>query len=166
MADEYTKPYLDSSVFIAWLRGEVKDGVDRHKIANHVLEEAQRGKYQIVISALTFAEVHKVKGDSKTHLSNDEDERILAYFENDFFAVVTVDRIIGEEANRFCRTYNLKPNDAIHLACALRAKCDVLLLWDRQFLAAVTHTALRIEEPRIIRDQMPLLDFLEREPKG
>jgi hypothetical protein len=41
------------------------------------------------------------------------------------------------------------PNDAIHLACALRAGCDVLLGWDNRF-AKVTHPNIRLEEPQII----------------
>lgn len=158
MADDYVRPYLDSSVFIAWLRGEAK----RHEIVAHILDEAQKGKYPIIISALTFAEVHKVKGDGKSHLTVEEDEKILAYFEHDFFRVVDVDRGIGEVANRFCRTYNVKPNDAIHLACALRAKCDVLLFWDRPFIEAVTHSAIRIEEPQITTPkQVSIFDSLK-----
>ena len=44
----YTRPYLDSSVFIAWLKGEVvtrKSGevVDRANIAEHILQLAERG---------------------------------------------------------------------------------------------------------------------------
>jgi len=138
VADEYTRPYLDSSVFIAWLRGETHtNGVNRKAIADHILDEAKAGKYPIIISALTFAEVHKVKGDNKPHLTVAEDEKILTYFEHEFFKVVDVDRTIGEEANRFCRLYNIKPNDAIHLACALRAKCDVLLFWDRPVIEII-----------------------------
>lgn len=149
MDDKYVKPYLDASVFIAWLRGEVIDTVDRARIVSHILGDAQNGKHLIVISALTFAEVHKVKGDGKPHLTVDEDKKILAYFEQDFFAIVEVDRLIGEVANSYCREFNIKPNDAIHLACALRAKCDVLLAWDRPLLLRVTHPSIRVEEPQL-----------------
>ena len=47
-----------------------------------------------------------------------------------FIEIIDVDRQLGEQANRFCRTYGLSPADAIHLTCALRAGCDVLLSWD------------------------------------
>jgi len=158
VADDYAKPYLDSSVFIAWLRGEVStNGVNRKEIVDQILDDASNGKHPIIISALTFAEVHKVKGDGRPHLTVAENEKILAFFERDFFRVVDVDRVIGEEANRYCRIYNIKPNDAIHLACALRAKCDTLLFWDRPFIAAVIHSGIRIEEPRITSHrQIPL----------
>jgi predicted nucleic acid-binding protein len=159
----YLKPYLDSSVFIAWIRGEEKDGVKRYEIVEHIMNDASDGKHPIIISGWTFAEVHKVKGDGKQHLSSDEDERILAYFEHDFIQVVEVDRFIGEEANRFCRLYNIRPGDAIHLACALRAHCDVALFWDRPFIAAVTHDQIRIEEPRILSQrQGSIFDSVSR----
>jgi predicted nucleic acid-binding protein len=77
---------------------------------------------------------------------------LLKDFERDFVESVEVDREIGFEANLLCRTYaanKLYPNDAIHLACALRAKCDVLLAWDRP-LNSVSHPNIRIEEPQII----------------
>lgn len=40
-------------------------------------------------------------------------------------------------------------NDAVHLTCALRAGCDVLLTWDNDF-NAVVHPQIRIEQPQII----------------
>jgi hypothetical protein len=41
--------------------------------------------------------------------------------------------------------------DAIHLACAVRAECDVLLTWDTP-LIGVSHPRIRVEEPQIIGD--------------
>ncbi len=48
-------------------------------------------------------------------------------------SLVEVDRNIGEAANKLCVRFSdnrLRPADAIHLASALRAGCDVLLTWD------------------------------------
>jgi predicted nucleic acid-binding protein len=157
VADEpvkpYLKPYLDSSVWIAAFTGQALEGHNgrpRCEIALHILEESEKGKYLIYISALTLAEVHKVKGNSLPPLTTEEDERILAYFERDNIRVVEVDRTIGEQANLFCRQFGIKPNDAIHLACALSAKCDVLLFWDRAVTdRAKQHPGIRVEEPRI-----------------
>jgi predicted nucleic acid-binding protein len=44
-----------------------------------------------------------------------------------------------------------KPNDAIHLACALFAGCDVLLTWDHKDLLKLQGTVpgIRIEAPQI-----------------
>ena len=64
MADQYQNPYVDSSVFIAWIKGEVVNGVDRKDIADHILGLAEKGTFKINISALTLAEVQKRKDRS------------------------------------------------------------------------------------------------------
>jgi len=57
------------------------------------------------------------------------------------------------------RTINCGPNDAIHLACALSAGCDVLIAWDRP-VASVTHDKIRIEEPSIYeKDMLPAIEI-------
>jgi predicted nucleic acid-binding protein len=144
---QYKYPYLDSSVFIGWIKGENIDGVDRKDIAKHILKLAENGEFKICSSALTLAEVHKKRGSKQ--LSDAEDESILEFFEHEFIDVVDIDRTIGEHANRLCRQYPLRPNDAIHLASALKAKCDVLLTWDGP-LASIQHPDIIIENPRKI----------------
>ena len=144
----YRNPYLDSSVFIGWIKGEVIGGVDRGIIAEHVLTQAENGQHPIVISAWTLAEVHKKRGEPR--LPKAHNDNLLKYFEHDFIQIVTVDRELGEEANRLCRKYEdekLSPADAIHLAAALRAKCDVLLTWDGPLLD-VSESKIRIEKPQ------------------
>jgi len=63
MAEQYQKPYLDSSVFIAWIKGEIitteeeeKEGgktirivktVNRKMIVDHLLKQAQNGDFKI-----------------------------------------------------------------------------------------------------------------------
>ena len=159
MADQYQNPYLDSSVFIAWIKGEVVNGVDRKDIADHILGLAEKGTFKINISALTLAEVHKKKGSNQ--LEPAQDEMILAYFEHDFFNIIDVTRDIGEHANLLCREHSLLPPDAIHLACALRAKCEVLLACDDR-LTAVTHPQIKTETPRKI-GQIDLLESIPEE---
>lgn len=121
--DCYIAPYVDSSVFIAWINKEVVEGVDRFAIADSVVKNAERGKYLIYISALTLSEVHKLPRGTTPPLTKEQDEMIIRFFQNDCFKVLPVDRDIGETANRFCRDYGIHGNDATHLACALRAKC-------------------------------------------
>ena len=150
MADQYRKPYFDSSAFIAWIKGEVQGDVNRRAIVDHILRLAEHGTFQIFTSTLTLAEVHKRR--SGPVLSNEEDDKILRYFEREHIQLVEVDREIGEHANRLCREYTenrLYPNDAIHLACALRAGCDVVLAWDQR-LTKIQHSGIKLEEPRVI----------------
>lgn len=77
--ETYRKPYLDSSVLIGWLKRERIGDIDRGAIGDHLLRAAERGDYVITISALTFAEVHKVPRSGAAALSANEDERILAF---------------------------------------------------------------------------------------
>jgi predicted nucleic acid-binding protein len=154
----YGKPYLDSGVFIAWIKGEVvkaKDAqgneiiIERGKIGESILTLAESRVYPIIISTLTLVEVHKKKGKEK--LGADENQNVLDYFQHDFVNPVTIDRSIGEDANRLCRLHEdkkLSPCDAIHLACAKKAGCDVLLSWD-DGLNSVEDPAIRIERPRL-----------------
>jgi predicted nucleic acid-binding protein len=151
--DRYDAPYLDSSVFIAWINREVVDGVDRFEIANHIINHAATGDHPIYISALTLAEVNKIPRSKVAPLTPAQNEVLIKFFQNDYFKLLPVDRMIGEMANGFCREYGIMGNDAIHLACALRAKCDVLLVWDRA-LSKVAHKDIRVEEPRILGQRL------------
>lgn len=151
--DKYLSPYVDSSVFIAWLNREVVGGIDRYAVADHIIQAAEAGDYRIYISALTLAEVHKLPRGTKPALTAQQDQTILEFFQNDFFVVLPIDRQIGEAANRFCREYGILGNDAIHLACAIRAKCDVILAWDRPLTDKVSRGDIRIEEPRVLGQQ-------------
>ncbi|MFN8559017.1 MAG: type II toxin-antitoxin system VapC family toxin [Dehalococcoidia bacterium] len=147
MVDQYRYPYLDSSAYIAWIKHEIVDSVDRHTIISHILRCAEDGEFRIGNSTLTIAEVHRLRG--ATPLNAAQDEAILAFFEHDYLDFVDVDRNIAEHANRLCRELNVYPNDAIHIASAIRLGCDVLLAWDRR-LTSVIHPGIRIEAPRIL----------------
>jgi predicted nucleic acid-binding protein len=154
----YKKPYIDSDVFIGVIKNEVveetlPDGTriqtERGKIGSHVLTLAEQQHFPIYISPLTIAEVHKLKNKEK--LTDDENENVLEFFENDFVNVVPIDRDDGEDANHLCRKYQaekLSPTDALHLACAIKAGCDVVLTWDADF-GKVVCPYIRIERPVI-----------------
>ena len=147
VAERYKKPYFDSSVFLAWIKKEVVNGVNRRTPADHILTLAENGNITIITSTLTLAEVHKLRSGDRTPVKDNESllKAFERYLENDWIRLVDVDRSIGEEANAFCVQYGLYPNDAIHLACAIRAKCDFLLAWDDRF-NKVTHPKIKIEE--------------------
>lgn len=160
--ESYITPYVDSSVFIAWINKEVVAGVDRFAIADHVIKNAERGEYSIFISALTLSEVHKLPRGTAPPLTKEQDEMIIRFFRNDCFKVLPVDRDIGETANQFCRDYGIHGNDATHLACALRARCEVLLVWDRPLAVRVQRSDIRIESPRILGQDFLKLESGER----
>jgi len=149
--DRYRMPYCDSSVFIASIQDEAVKGIRRGEISTHVLDLAERKTYKIYTSALTLAEVYKAHGSPS--LPQDATKTFLEYCENEWIEIIDVTRVIGEDANRLCRQHNIrKPNDAIHLACALYAGCDVLLTWDHEDLLKLSPASIgiRIEEPRML----------------
>lgn len=150
MADQYQRPYIDTSVFLGWKNHEVINGKDRYAIFQHIWQKAEAGEFKIYTSPLAIAETFKLRHTNVQPLQTVLD--VLKEFEREFVESVEIDREIGMEANLFCRQFavhKLYPNDAVHLACALRAKCDVLLSWDRP-LNSVVHPNIRIEEPEII----------------
>jgi predicted nucleic acid-binding protein len=157
-ASAYVRPYFDSGVFISWLKGSdigtLADGStgDRTPISEFVLNEAESGKYPIVTSYFTMAEVFKKKGDGNPPLSDERNGQIMEYFNaSEWIKWVEVDHVVGEEANQLLIRYRdqrLRPADAIHLASALRAKCEVLLTWDGPF-SAIKHPNIRIEFPQV-----------------
>ncbi len=155
MAAPYLRPYLDSGIFISWLRdideGTLADGTagNRHPIGERILADAEAGVYQATTSFFTMAEVYKKVGHEATALTDTENGKILAYFQNPWITWVEVEWNIGQDANKLLvehKVDRLRPVDAIHLASALRAKCDVLLTWDGP-LSRIDHPGIRIEFP-------------------
>lgn len=147
MLDQYKKPYIDSSGFISLIKMEEVKGIERGKIVKHVLTRASQGDYPIHTSTFTLAEVNKLRKEDRQPAG--VSEKILAFFEQEYIKLIDVDRRIGEHANRFCQEFGVYPADAVHLACAIRAGCDVLLAWDDRF-AKVNHPQISVEEPRML----------------
>ena len=149
VAGKYKQPCLDSSVFIAGLDGEICKGVKRAVVFRYILEKAKSGEFIIFIAAITLAEVYKTKKRAKS--TDPLLDEFLELISEPFVEVIEVDRETGINAHKLCRRFaadKLYPNDAIHLACAMRARCDVLLAWDAP-LIGVSHPDIRIEEPAI-----------------
>lgn len=125
MPDPYSRPYLDSSVYIAAIKGEE----DRAETAQAILEEARKGTIQVVGSTFVIAEVIRAKGQPQP-LSEEDEEKIDAYVFHDFITWVEVDVTLALEARKLARAYGLRPGDAVHLASAIRGEADQVLRWD------------------------------------
>jgi len=116
--------YWDACTFLGWLSGE-SDKVDKCKGAVKLAED---GDIIIVTSALTLTEVVWVKGQKK--LTEDTEDTIKRFFEQDFIAVRTVDRVIAEHARQLVWKYNVKPKDSIHVATALQLGITIMDTFD------------------------------------
>jgi predicted nucleic acid-binding protein len=166
----YRKPYIESSVFIAFIKAEVQKGdQDCEKVVGSILDAAKRGMFQIHTSSLTIAEVFKNK--KSTALTEQQNVDLRPYFREEYIQLVEVDRAIGERANELCRMHQsapdipaLRPNDAIHLACAERAGCEVLLAYDPD-LTKQSHESIEIRWPEeIVAIAQPLKLWGPEEP--
>ncbi len=124
----YQRPYLESSVFIAFIKGEVIGGVDRGEIAQNIFDDAANGRWPVFTSTFTLAEVFRDR--RRPQLSVTEEQRIDAFFQHEYIKLVTLDRDVAELARKLARAHGLRPADAVHLASAIKAKADELLTWD------------------------------------
>jgi predicted nucleic acid-binding protein len=129
MAETYLRPYLDSSVYIAAIKGE--EG--RAETAKHTFEDAEQAKLQIVGATFVIAEVIRAKGQSP--LSSADEQLVDQYVMRPHMMWVELDVSLALEARRLARAHNLKPADAVHLASAIRGGADVLFRWDDRFVA-------------------------------
>jgi predicted nucleic acid-binding protein len=149
VSETYKRPYVESSVWIGWIKGETHTEVDnvtgnnilidRKAILDHILKQAERGDFEIFTSSLTLIEVNKIM--TRSPEDNALSEKIIDFFENEYIKIVEADRLLGVEGNRMLRNTaifptgkKLKTIDAVHLASAIRVKSDYLLTWDKDLL--------------------------------
>lgn len=146
MADTliYKRPYLETSTFIALIKGETADGVDRAEVIRKIFENASNGRWSVFTSVFTIAEV--LRDRNRPILTEEEEQRIDDFFKHDYIKLLAVDRGLAEHARKLARTHNLRPADAIHLASAIRARADEFLTWDKDF-PKITIEAVTIKEP-------------------
>lgn len=106
-----SKVYWDSNCFLGWFNGEP----DKVKQCQYSIEQAENGELLIVTSALTIAEVIRIKGQPR--LSKEKEDVIASFFEHEYIVIHNVDRRIAETARHLMWKYtSVKPKDAIHIA--------------------------------------------------
>ncbi len=111
--------YWDACVFLGWLKEE-PDKIDECKAG---IRHAEKGEILIVTSALTLAEVLRLKG--KDPIPQADREKVRGFFQNDYIVVYDVDRTIAELAQDVVWDHGVKPKDAIHVATALSTSASV-----------------------------------------
>lgn len=130
--------YLDSSLFIAFLRQETiptASGAARADVARRILDDAVAGRIRAVTSVMTVAEVRYISGDA---LPAAEELRLInRILQHPSITMAAIDITIALQGQFWGREYNLKPADAIHLATAVQYHCDELLVWDDAFVRRV-----------------------------
>jgi len=129
VAEKPARHYWDAATCIGYL-AEERDKVRR---CQYVVDRAERGEVEIVVSALTLAEVLWFKGGPK--LPKETSELIRAFFRREYILVVDVTRRVAERAQDIVWEYNVKPKDAIHVASALVANAERLDTFDAGMIA-------------------------------
>jgi predicted nucleic acid-binding protein len=172
MAPSPSRVAWDSCTWIAYIQRERIFGPDgktliedRGAMCRPVLDAAERGMIEIVVSAIALVEVL-----ARNRRSGIDDQRVRDFFDNDYILLVNVDKHLGDFARRLMLAGHggLKPPDAIHLATASIANVDEFHTFDDRLLALddVTHrldgTRLVIKKPAVPAPPAPLLDEIER----
>lgn len=121
--------YWDANAFLGLLKREP----DKYGTCVAIHMQARAGECRIVTSAITFVEV--IHLNSRTGLTQSDEEKIEAYFEHEWINIVEVDRQVGILARQLLwRNDHLKTKDAIHAATAMQARVDVLETYDPDLL--------------------------------
>jgi predicted nucleic acid-binding protein len=117
--------YLDSNVYLAWLRGEA----GRVDTARELLTAGEEHRLTIVASTLVYAEVCG-HGEVRSATAEGVDAKIRTFFERGFLRWVEVDLPNARHARMLSRAHGLRGADAIHLSSAIRAKAERFMTWD------------------------------------
>lgn len=140
---ELPRFYLDSNVYLAWLRGE--EG--RVETARELLTAGQENRLAIVASTLVYAEVCG-HGEVRAAEADEVDAKIRAFFEHGFLRWMEVDLPTARQARTLSRQLGLRGADAIHLASAIRGRAAKFMTWDaKDFPIGQTVEGVQVQQP-------------------
>ena len=130
----------DSDVIIAFLNGE-----PRAKACEEIIEHAEKGEVEIIVSMLTHVEVARLDG------SVQDEDVIQEFFRRPYVISVNIDRRVAVEARRLLRTRLMKkPLDAVQAASAVVQKIPLLETYnvdDFKNVAGQGNPPLEVREP-------------------
>jgi predicted nucleic acid-binding protein len=135
--------YWDTNCFLGWFQQES----NKRDALKELLTRAEEGELIIVTSALTITECAGLPTVRK--VDDSASKKMLAFFEQDYIALRSVERIIAENAHGLVRNLAIKHKDAIHVATATMSNVSALHTWDEGILKhnGSASIGVRIEKP-------------------
>ena len=119
--------YIDSNIFIY----SVTDSEELGKECIKLLELIENNRTKYITSTLTFDEVfYKIKKLVSLEDAITFTERLLT---TNNLSFVSVDTNIILKSLSLIKKLKLMPRDAVHLACALSNKADLIITQDKDF---------------------------------
>ena len=147
-------------------KSSIKDGSpeDRGAMCRPVLQAAEKGDVEIVVSSVALVEVICKNKDASI-----DDQKVRDYFDNDYILLVSADKDVCDLARQLMLAGHagLRPADAIHVATACISNADELHTFDDKLLGLNSRidrkdgTRLRIRKPRLSAPPAPLLEAIE-----
>jgi predicted nucleic acid-binding protein len=144
------KAVFDASVWVALL----EDERDRADHVQRLLEQAEAGDLQVLVSTLTITEVTKGPKASDPPMSVEHQETFEEFLDNPYVTLVSVDPAVARRGRDIRREHRaLKTPDAIMIATAIVAGAGVLYTYDEDDLLPLnghpTVGGLQIIEPPV-----------------
>lgn len=126
--------YWDSSVFLAWIKGEQ----GRADTCEAIIGDAREGRCVICTSTLTLVEVTKARR-GPLQVDRGIEDQIVTFFRNEYIELVPLDYVIATRSRRLIWDFPfLGPRDAAHLATGLHLACDPIESYDDDFRRVAT----------------------------
>lgn len=135
--------YWDSSCFLCVVNEE-----PGFEVCQQILDAAVNAETVLCVSPMVYLEVVRPKGSPR--VSDERFDRAIEWFESDHFHWRNIARSVARTARELCRLLNLHPRDAVHLACAVDLRCDLLETLDADLLrwdGRVPDSPIRIRRP-------------------
>lgn len=128
--------FVDTCVILEVFLGPASTNPERLEACQWVMRAASAGTIDVYVSPLVAAETighHEIRAPHDDR-GRDQLAKALRYFESTAVHLVEIDRLMMLRAMDLCVELGLKGADAIHVACALRAECEVLYTYDGDML--------------------------------
>ena len=129
--------HLDSSVYIAALRGEIIPacgGLSRVDLAQLIFDASEAGLISLYTSTITIVEVRRGP-ESGPSFDLPHVALIDSLFDRTLTRFVGVDREVALAARRIANQYGINAMDAIQIASAGAAGCEELFIWDNRVVS-------------------------------